>query len=671
MIVREKIARHIEEKHRLKSCRSKSGSVSLPSKFALLALLIASLTGILTCSRDRDDNVPSNLILITLDTTRADHLGCYGYLKAKTPSIDQFAQSGVLFENAFCPSPSTVPSHATMMTGLSPPRHGVRVTGRHSLPDSMVTIADVLKKNGYRTGAVISGYPLTKRFGMNKGFDFYEDSFWEENIEKSTVVERLAEKSVELATGWIEANKDSRFFLWLHLYDPHSDYTPPPPFDIDFKDTPYDGEIAYMDWSLGLFFKKLKEWQLFDDSLIIIAGDHGEGLGEHGESEHQYLIYNSTMRVPLLMRAGERFGQKKVSGLVGLHDLYPTVMDLLKIDGEFQTDGRSLKPLMTGSSEENHGRACYMESLSGEISLGWSPLYAIIQEDWKYINAPEAELYNLKDDPSEMRNIFSAGQERASAMSDHLNNELARLSSSTVSAEAELDEDAIKNLASLGYVSSGTFTGSATKEAKDPKKYIHIEKDINALYKLFLTKQYDRIDPHIEAILRADPENRLALLYAGTVWYERKQNEKALFYLERLYNSYQDIVANTLLIRIYGSQNKTEKALQICDSSIENFPDKPQFHQLKGKILAREERFPEAIESLHNAIALDDKNPETYYYLARCYARMNREDESIEAIRNSMEKGLASPEVYFQDKAFRNLKRYNEIVSIVNSLKRQ
>ncbi len=652
-----------------RSCEFQRRSIFKHIWWTLLAICIIMLAGLASCSQDSEKSA-HNLILITLDTTRPDRLGCYGYAKAKTPNLDQLAQESILFENAVCPSPSTVPSHSSIMTGLYPPHHGVRVTGRHSLPSHMMTLADVLKKEGYRTGAVISGYPLTKRFGLNKGFDFYEDSFWGNSEEAKIVIERIAERSIDIALKWLNENKDDRFFFWLHLYDPHSDYAPPPPFDTEYRDDPYDGEIAYMDWSLGHFFKKLKEWNLYDTSVIIIVGDHGEGLGEHGESEHQFLIYNTTMKVPFFMRVGKEYVPRRIEALVGVIDIFPTVLDLLNVSCSTSIDGSSLRPMLRGSSDRKERRSYYLETLSGEISLGWSPLYALMNEEWKFIEAPEPELYHMANDPDESHNLFFQERETAEEFGSQLEKTIQDLSKAGVSADAQLDEEALKNLASLGYISSGTFERKGTKGAKDPKKYIHIERDINELYKLFLTKKYGDALPHIKTILQVDPENRLALLYAGTIYYEKREYIKALHYLEALNQHFQDEIGNEMLIRIYSAQNKKEQALEICDASIEHFPEKAQFHSLKGLMLVALKRYQDAIESFNDSLSLDSANPETHYYLARCYALTGRENEAIEAVIKSLENGLSRPDVYLQDPAFRNMRRFEEVEAILGSLKR-
>ncbi|MEW5807679.1 MAG: sulfatase-like hydrolase/transferase [Acidobacteriota bacterium] len=608
--------------------------------------------------------------MITLDTVRSDHLGCYDYAKAKTPNLDGFAKEGIIFEHAVCPSPSTVPSHATIMTGLYPPGHGVRVTGRHYLPDNATTLAEILSAKGFRTGAVISGFPLTRRFGINQGFDFYEDSFYDNTPGRVSIIERSAKESIGIALKWLSQNKDSRFFLWLHLFDPHSDYTPPAPFDREFHDAPYDGEIAYMDSQLGPFFDKLKEWDLFDRSLIIIAGDHGEGLGDHGEMEHQYLIYNSTVMVPLLLRAGNVREAKKIPELVGLVDIFPTVLDMLGIKEELVVDGESLRNIIEAPPGRTGERLYYIESLSGEISLGWSPLYSTMTGNWKFIEAPEPELYRIMDDPSELQNLALKEPEMLECSRKELAQTMAELLQREEKSGVKMDEETMRDLASLGYISAGSFKKKDGGSLKDPKKYIHLEKEIVALYKLFLTNQKDKIFPYVETILKADSENRLALLYAGTAHYEKRQYPQALFYLDRLYQYYQDEIGNEMLIRIYIEQRNLDRAIEVSESSVEFFPDKPQFHTLKGMLMAENKRYGDAIESFKKSLSIDHSNPEVYYYIARCYAITGDEDSSMEAIRDSLMKGLGQPGIYLADPVFRNMKRFHEIERLVDQRKK-
>jgi arylsulfatase A-like enzyme len=633
----------------------------------LIATTFLMISMMASCHLLKKDAGIDHLIFITLDTTRADRLGCYGYTKAKTPHLDQLAQHAVIFENAICHSPTTVPSHATMMTGLYPPRHGVRVTGSHLCPSELKTLAEILKEHQFQTAAVVSAYPVTRRFGLDQGFDYYEDSFLDE-LHKPPVLERKAEKSIRIALDWLKKNKDSGLFLWLHLWDPHAEYDPPAPFDKQFAEDLYDGEVAYMDWCLGSFFEKLKEWDIYHSSLIIIAGDHGEGLGDHGEFEHQYFLYDTTIKVPFIVKTAGQNAAMRVREEVGLVDIFPTLLDLLGIPWQHSIDGESLKPLIDGNASKMTDRPFYLEALSGQISMGWSPMYAIRKEGWKFIEAPVPELYNLKEDPLERNDLSSTGIQKEEDLREELGNLMEDLEKTERMPVESMDDDAMRNLASLGYVSSGALSRVRPDSDKDPKKYIKIEKDINILLRLFSEKKSEEVFPYINRILEIDPENRLALHYAGAAYYEQGKYEKAIPHLEKLMTLYPDHDAGgEYLIRIYSSMRSWEKALEMCDKSIEFYPDEPKFHIYKGLVLANTDRCMEALGSFEAAIRLDENLPDVYYYMARCSAITGQEERALEYIEISLKKRIRNPKAYLMDSAFTNMKNFSKVKELLSS----
>ncbi len=632
---------------------------------AAAALLL--VFAVSSCHLLKKDVGAEHLILITLDTTRADRLGCYGYEKAQTPHLDHLAQEAVIFENAICHSPTTVPSHATMMTGLYPPRHSVRITGSHVLPDDLITLAEILKQHQYKTAAVVSAYPVTRRFGFGQGFDDYENSFWSESL-KPTVLERKAEDSIRIALDWLGKNKDSKFFLWLHLWDPHAEYNPPAPFNRQFSDDPYDGEVAYMDWCLGSFFEKMKDWNIYHSSLIVIAGDHGEGLGDHGEFEHQYFLYDSTMRIPFLIKAAEQTESKRVQQEVGLVDIFPTVLDYMGISWKHSIDGMSLKPLIDGNPSETRNRSLYMEALSGEISLGWSPMYALRKEGWKFIEAPIPELYNVEKDPQEVNNLLPTEIRQGEDLKEELMRMMDELDKAEKMPEEDIDDETVRNLASLGYVSSSSFSKDRTESDKDPKEFIGIERDVNLLLRLFPDKKYKELFPYINRILDTDPENKLALQSAGIAYYEQNKYEKAIPYLEKLITLYPNHKGGgEYLIRIYSSMKKWEQAMEVCNSSIEHHPDEHKFYVYKGLIFANTNRCVEALKSFELAIRLEENLPNVYYYMARCSAMTGQEERALKYIELSLEKGLRNPKAYLMDNAFSKMKNFDEIKKLISS----
>ena len=281
-----------------------------------------------------------HIILISIDTCRADHLSCYGYPQKTTPNIDQFAQEGILFKNVMTPLPMTLPAHISMLTGQNPLYHNVH-NNTNRLGQSNLTLQEILQSNDFVTGAILSSFVLDSQFGLNQGFDSYNDRF-EKSVHGVDGNERHGEEASRVAIKWIEENRDEKFFLFLHYYDPHHVYEPPEPFASRFHDSPYAGEIAFTDHCIGQVIQKLKELDLYDSTLIIIAGDHGEMLGEHGEVTHQYFIYQGAIRVPLILKLPEQQKAKKIKDCVGLVDIVPTICSLLDIKPQPQMQGRNL-----------------------------------------------------------------------------------------------------------------------------------------------------------------------------------------------------------------------------------------------------------------------------------------------------------------------------------------
>ncbi|HEX2695498.1 MAG TPA: sulfatase, partial [Acidobacteriota bacterium] len=275
-----------------------------------------------------------NVLLITLDTTRADHLGCYGYKPAKTPNLDKLAREGVRFARVYCPAPLTLPSHASIMTGLYPVTHGVRNNG-HDLPSGIRTLAEILKGRGYATAAFVSSFSVDSRFGLDRGFNVYDDTFRLESPFKTQNMERRAEETFARFSRWLEANGKNRFFGWVHYYDPHLPYDPPSPYKEEFDGDPYDGEIAYMDRYVGAVLEGLKEQGVLDKTIVVVAGDHGEGLGDKAELGHGIFLYEETLKVPLIVHSPVIFPHAQVvESQVRLIDVAPTILEILGLKSE-------------------------------------------------------------------------------------------------------------------------------------------------------------------------------------------------------------------------------------------------------------------------------------------------------------------------------------------------
>src|SRR5271165_6122954 len=304
-----------------------------------------------------------NVVVITIDTLRADHLGCYGYSQIHTPNIDALAAEGTRFERAYTVVPVTLPSHTVIFTGTYPMLSGMHDFSANKLSPQQPTLASVLKQHGYATGAVIGAAVLDSRFGLNQGFDFYYDHFDFSRLEESNLdeMERPGNVVADLALDWLGKNSQKNFFLWVHLYDPHFPYNPPEPYKHEYAAQPYDGEIAFADEQVGRVVRYLKEKGIYQNTVIVLCGDHGESLGEHGEKTHGFFIYNATMHVPLIIRLPENAGARTVSDPVSLVDLMPTVLRAVGLETPPQVQGRSLLPELRGDKAE-HGasdRALY------------------------------------------------------------------------------------------------------------------------------------------------------------------------------------------------------------------------------------------------------------------------------------------------------------------------
>ncbi|GAI10984.1 unnamed protein product, partial [marine sediment metagenome] len=353
----------------------------------------------LLASNKKQENL--NVLLITIDTIRPDRLSCYSTKYLQTPRIDALAEKGAVFDRAFAHNPLTLPSHVNILLGTTPLYHGVHENSFSIVAEDFLTLAEYLKGKGYATGAFIGAFPLDSRFGLAQGFDVYDESYPSKSSNVFVFPERKAEKVIESAIDWI-GKLDSKWFTWIHIWDPHSPYLPPDSFLLKFKDDLYSGEVAYVDSELGKFFDYLEKSNLAGNTLIVLTGDHGEALEEHGESTHGYFAYNSTLWVPLII-AGPGIEQTRVDEYVSHTDIFPTLCDVLGIEKPSFLQGISLLPLLRGKKIKN--RVIYFESLLAFYHSGWAPLRGFIEEKVKFIDSPLPEFYNLEDDFDEEENL--------------------------------------------------------------------------------------------------------------------------------------------------------------------------------------------------------------------------------------------------------------------------
>ena len=445
---------------------------------ALLAApsLVAAGTG--ACGPTPEESPPL-LLLISIDTLRADRLGCYGYPAGATPTIDALAEGGVLFEAAMAPTPLTGPSHATLHTGLIPPHHGVHVNTAHVLPDEVRTLAEALRDGGFQTGAFVSGLPLQRESGLQQGFDHYDDTLQPRAGPPgaSQPVERYAGETLTAARDWLATTDSTRpVFAFVHLFDPHLPHERRLPGAAGVS---YDGEIAYVDRELGSFLSSLRGDHRGDHMLTVLTSDHGESLGEHGENTHGYFVYESTLHVPLLVHAPGRIEPRRIPTPVSLADIAPTILELAGLPGMRDIDGVSLVPCMAGTAPPV--RPLYFESLLSSLVHGWAPLRGIRRGDLKYIAAPRPELYDLGRDPREENDLWGRHSSEATAMVEHLGTIEDRRFETR-----ELDQDTLRKLEALGYAAVPATPSRPGTDALDPKDGLVVWMGLQAAQKLYL-----------------------------------------------------------------------------------------------------------------------------------------------------------------------------------------
>lgn len=447
----------------------------MPTKLVAAWVSVLALAAGTACSRGSRQSTrgpalrPLNLVVITIDTLRPDHLHCYGYSKIETPSVDSIAARGVLFENAVTQTPLTPPSHASIFTGLYPTVHHVRDTGGFILQPSSTTLATILQQQGWDTAAFISSAVLKKLFGLNQGFAVYDDQMPKPGNSRDYMEdpERRAGDTVDRALRWLDGQSGKPYFLWVHLYDPHTPYQPPSPFKETYKDRLYDGEIAYADRELGRLFEAVRRKSPAEQTIIAVLSDHGEGLGEHGEYSHGVFLYDATLRIAFLMSGPGIPTGMRVKQQARTIDFLPTVLELMGGKASAAVQGASLTPAFTGHDVPT--AVSYAETLYPKINMGWAELRAIRTNHWKYVRAPKPELYDLSQDPAETTNLVQTHAVEVQRFEAQLKAVIG--GDGTEKVETSLvDARTLDQLKSLGYVSGfAARTYNLTGQGADPK----------------------------------------------------------------------------------------------------------------------------------------------------------------------------------------------------------
>ncbi len=549
----------------------------------------------------------SNVILITLDTTRADHIGLYGYQQGLTSALDELGRQGVVFDHAYATVPLTLPSHTSMLTGLYPPEHGLRVNGTGRLSDEIPSLPEILKKNGYDTGAFVAAFVLDSKFGLSRGFDTYDDDLTEtKSAAHSTERRREGQAVVDSAIAWIQQRLSQRFFCWIHLYDAHDEYNARPAlFGDKFVQHPYDAGIAVESQQIQRVMTFLKEKKLDGRTIVVIAGDHGEGLGDHAETEHGMFVYNSTLHVPFVIAgpSGCKPGHR-VAAPVSMVDLTPTLLDLLGIPAPKHVSGRSLRTALSGG--EMSSRSCYAETESPFMDNRWCPQHTVISARWKYIHTTRPELYDLENDPGEEKNLADSDVNQCKEML----NQLEELQDKFVLARAgnlKLSEKDLAKIRALGYVAGGKIPDSSTtanaESLADMKEMLPYLQKVTAARVLLYQGKFDEAVPLVEEVL------------AATKQYPNAQ---------------------ILLGDLYRKQGRLDDAAAAYRAVLEIQPDAPKAHAHLGTIYAMQGQYELAAAEYREVIKQDSEAAQTHYDLAQTLSRLKRYDEAIVEFREAI-----------------------------------
>lgn len=605
-------------------------------RWILAALALGGITALLIGFGCRSSQ-PINLVLISVDTLRPDRLGCYGYAGAQTPNIDQLARDGITFDEAVCTVPLTLPSHTSMLTGLSPVSHGVRDNANFKLADDFVTIAEVLRANGYSTGAVVGAYILDGRFGLKQGFGSYDDDL-SRGSQPSIFgyPERSADKVTQAAAAWLNGAAEP-FFLFIHYYDPHAPYEPPAPYRDQFPGRGYDGEIAFTDHEIGELLADLGKRGRLGRTLVAFVSDHGEGLGEHGENTHGILLYDGTLKVPFILQPPERsrWARRALTGRhitepVILNDLFPTVLEMLGLKQAGETDGRSLVPLLEGKPLAPS--PLYFESLSAYFAYRWSPLRGVRFGTWKYIFGPEEELYDLADDPSEERNLAAENRTKAGELKAALLEE-AKEEPGAKSAQTRVSAADAQKLRALGYVSPSPVAAPAIGDLtlKDPKQMIrliaeYLEPGVTALdagdYRLALEK--------MTRLVEADPTNPEAYSHRARILLEMKDYARAEeAYRELLKVDPANSGAFFHLGNIAQMRGEPSVALESYEKALDLVPETPEALANIGSLLLNAGMTDSALTMLHAALEVDPRNRVALLNLGLAYTSKQIPDSAM------------------------------------------
>jgi len=624
-----------------------------------------------------------NLFLISIDTLRADHLGSYGSQKVRTPNIDRLASEGARFRTVVSEVPLTLPAHTTMLTGLYPFAHGVRDNLGYVLAQRHQTLAEVLKANGYSTGAFVGAFVLDSKWGLDQGFDRYDDNLrpdpgagaQTDGAGVTSAVERPGGRVADAAIEWLKGQPAKPIFAWIHLFDPHDPYLPPEPFRTQYASDLYSGEVAYSDSVVGRILDELKKSNLYDDSLVIVVGDHGEGLGEHGESTHGFFLYEATLRIPLIVKLPSGLGGTPGSafdGLVQLVDVAPTVLQAagISIPSGFQGQGLLSTVL---SNRSLSSRTAYSETFYPN-EFDWNELKSWRTRDYKYILAPKSELYDLNKDASEEQNLITTQSTLAAQFRSQLEAFEARFldPKSVQDAQSGMSPEDIEKLRSLGYVGLATAGRKSAPDLSrpDPKDKLADYTIISEAMSKMTQRDYRGAVVVLRKLLSRDPNQLSAHSMLGQCYleigdlrsaedslrkavsgdpgrvYPRLDLAKVLFQEKRLDESEKELKqvlvqdpqsfqAHNLLGLIYGDLGRNALAIEHFSQAVKLQEDASAY-QMLGLLYTKEKDARGAASALEAAVRLQPENAMARLYLANAYMGLGLKDKATEQYNRAL-----------------------------------
>jgi choline-sulfatase len=575
-----------------------------------------------------------NVLLVTIDTLRADALGSYGDHSAATPVLDRLAQAGARFERARAHNVVTLPSHANILSGRYPFQHGLRDNAGYRFPANLDTIATLLKARGYRTGAFVSAFPLDSRFGLDRGFDLYDDQLGDpERVASFRMTERRGAATVAAARRFVASEPGRPWFCWVHLYEPHAPYEPPGALASRFADAPYKGEVAAADEALGPLLDPLVAAGREGRTLVVVTSDHGESLGEHGEKTHGIFAYEATLRVPLILYAPALFEPRVVADPVRHVDILPTVMDALGAPLPRDLPGRSLLKLASGESQAP--ASSYFEALTAAGTRGWAPLHGVVREERKYIALPLPELYDLRTDPAEASNLAGSRPEAVDALRSLLSSLQVEPQEPALPESADTRE----RLQSLGYLTASGALSSKLTEADDPKRLIAYEGQLEQLVNRQAQGDQDGARELGRDLVRAQPDSPLVLMHVAVLEHDSGQGARAIGLLEHaLLKSPDEPQVAALLGRYLTEAGRPAEAVKrLRGPAARNTPDVDVLMVL-GAALAQTGAQDAALREIAKAQAIDPTNALCWLNLGTVHLMAGRIDDARAAFEAALER---------------------------------